>query len=224
VSAIGRKLAGARLGGAPSTAGAGKPAPPPASGGGAPPSSATAPSAATAKPASSRPAASAGGTSAPSAASEPWNFDLPVRELPADYPSDASEPAAEAPTAAPAVPAASTKARRAKPTPEPTLAYESPIPPVEPGVVDTRPIAAAVAPAASAAATAAEAVASAPPPPGDARSRAVALIERALRAGAHDPSLPPASKPQEFGGPDGELLRVQDEALALALEALRRPQ
>ena len=46
---------------------------------------------------------------------------------------------------------------------------------------------------------------------------------RVLRGGASARPCPPASPPREFKGPDGELLRLQDEAMALALEALRRP-
>ena len=52
---------------------------------------------------------------------------------------------------------------------------------------------------------------------------AAVVLARVLRGGAKVPALPPASPPREFKGPDGELLRLQDEAIALALEALRRP-
>jgi hypothetical protein len=55
------------------------------------------------------------------------------------------------------------------------------------------------------------------------RGRAAVLLERLLRSGARSPGAAAPTPPVEFGGPDGELLRVQDEALALALEALRRP-
>jgi hypothetical protein len=72
--------------------------------------------------------------------------------------------------------------------------------------------------------TATAAVSTPAPPSGDPRTRAVAALERALRAGARAPALPPAQKPPEFDGADGELLRLQDEAMALAIEALRRPQ
>ena len=34
--------------------------------------------------------------------------------------------------------------------------------------------------------------------------------------------IPAPAPPAEFAGPDGELLRLQDEALALALMALRK--
>jgi hypothetical protein len=56
------------------------------------------------------------------------------------------------------------------------------------------------------------------------RGRGAAALERLLRAGARVPNLPPPSKPVEFQGPDSELLRLQEEALALAIEALRRPE
>ena len=55
------------------------------------------------------------------------------------------------------------------------------------------------------------------------RGRAADLLERLLRAGARSPGAAAPARPLEFAGPDGELLRLQDEALALALEALRRP-
>jgi hypothetical protein len=70
------------------------------------------------------------------------------------------------------------------------------------------------------------------PPPGPssatarvaaARGTAASVLARALRQGARAPNLPPPARPREFKGPDGELLRLQDEVLALALEALRRP-
>jgi hypothetical protein len=84
-------------------------------------------------------------------------------------------------------------------------------------------------------ATTAPALAASPPPPvaqgprsatarvAEARGDAAVVLTRLLRQGARAPNLPPASPPLEFKGPDGELLRLQDEALALALEALRRP-
>ena len=55
------------------------------------------------------------------------------------------------------------------------------------------------------------------------RGRAATLLEQLLRAGARTPTAPAPTRPVEFKGPDGELLRLQDEVLALALEALRRP-
>ena len=56
------------------------------------------------------------------------------------------------------------------------------------------------------------------------RGEGIAALEKLLRAGARAPDLPAPSKPAEFKGPDAELLRLQDEVLALALEALRRPK
>jgi hypothetical protein len=53
------------------------------------------------------------------------------------------------------------------------------------------------------------------------RGQAAQLLERLLRAGARAPGAAAPARPAEFPGPDGELLRLQDEALALALEALR---
>jgi hypothetical protein len=57
----------------------------------------------------------------------------------------------------------------------------------------------------------------------EARGATALVLARVLREGKKVPGLAPASPPKEFKGPDGELLRLQDEAIALALEALRRP-
>jgi hypothetical protein len=65
------------------------------------------------------------------------------------------------------------------------------------------------------------------PPAADAaalRGEAVRLLEKLLRSGARTPNAEPPEKPAEYSGPDGELLRLQDEVMALALEALRRPE
>jgi len=53
------------------------------------------------------------------------------------------------------------------------------------------------------------------------RSDALALLDRMLKNGVRPSTQKPAIAPAEFKGPDGELYRIQDEALALALEALR---
>ncbi len=54
------------------------------------------------------------------------------------------------------------------------------------------------------------------------RGRAARLLEQLLRSGIRIPSLPQPQRPREFAGRDGELLRLQDEVIVLALEALRR--
>jgi hypothetical protein len=59
-------------------------------------------------------------------------------------------------------------------------------------------------------------------PEPDARARGFAVLERLLKTRAHQLDLPPPAPPSEFRGADSELLRIQDEILALALEALRR--
>jgi hypothetical protein len=56
------------------------------------------------------------------------------------------------------------------------------------------------------------------------RGRSLVLLARLLRKGVRLPAegaAPPA--PGEFAGPEGELLRIQDEVYALLWEALRRP-
>jgi hypothetical protein len=188
-------------------------APPPAAPAGAP----AAPPPRAAAPAATRQAA------APVAAPAPWDWDQPIRPLPDDYKPDPIAPAAPAPAPvpaqpepAPAVPAAPANppARSRPPIPAvpPSIAEDSPIPEppraalrvVEAPAADTgpRPKAAQVA---------------------ELRGRAATLLEQLLRAGARTPAAPAPTRPVEFKGPDGELLRLQDEVLALALEALRRP-
>jgi hypothetical protein len=148
------------------------------------------------------------------AASAPWDWNAPIRALPEDYVPEAAEPA---PPAA-AVPAAPRPRRAALPraAPAPSLAEDLP---VTPAIVATD--AAALAPPAAAPASAGPRSATARV--AEARGGAAVVLARVLRGGAKVPALPPASPPREFKGPDGELLRLQDEAIALALEALRRP-
>jgi hypothetical protein len=65
------------------------------------------------------------------------------------------------------------------------------------------------------------------PPAADAaalRGEAVQVLEKLLRSGARTPSAAAPAKPAEYSGPDGEMWRLQDEVIALALEALRRPK
>ena len=56
------------------------------------------------------------------------------------------------------------------------------------------------------------------------RGKSAQILERLLRSGARAANAPAPAKPAEFKGPDGELLRLQDEVLVLAIEALRRPE
>lgn len=58
----------------------------------------------------------------------------------------------------------------------------------------------------------------------DLRNRGGDLLARLLDAGRHAPDLAEPKKPQEFQGPDSELLHLQDVILYLALETLRRPK
>jgi hypothetical protein len=232
IGAAGKKLTAAKLGGA---AGPGpKPpaataAPPPPGASAKPPAGGPPATTAAATPAPAKPPK--GAAAAPTAEPAPWDWDQPVRALPADYVPDSGggDAATPAPTAD-------------KPTPAPkrgrsrvplSIAYESPLPPAVPGSTEPAPLTAAVAPAASVPATPAPsgsgltASASVAPPPAsapDASGRILSLLERALRAGTRGPGLSPPARPREYPGPDGELLRVQDEAMALALEALRRPE
>ena len=175
---------------------------------------------------------------APATPPAPWDWDQPIRALPDDYvpeavaeepasdsaATDPAPPEAGGATAPPPPPAAAPRARRVAPAVPPSLAEETPFAANLPGA----PAAASVNPAVEADAApggtpsavprspAAEAVAL--------RGQAVQLLDKLLRAGARTPGAPDPAKPAEYGGPDGELLHLQDEVIALALEALRRPQ
>jgi len=139
------------------------------------------------------------------AAAAPWDWSQPVRPLPQDY---VPEPVtASAPKAMPAPPA------RIATTVPLSLAEDVPVPrtlptpaltasPTAPAAARLRPRSAEIA---------------------ELRGRAAVLLERLLRDGARSPGAAAPTRPIEFAGPDGELLRLQDEAMALALEALRRP-
>jgi hypothetical protein len=203
IGAAGKSAAAGRL-----PTGAAKPAP--ATGG---PMAAAGPGAPAAAPAPAK-------TAAPAAPAAPWDWDQPIRELPADYVPDPAptRPAANQPAANPAAPAAGPPAAprrpRAEPAVPPSLAEDAPLPRnLTPTVVP----AAASTPAAAAPRTKAAEIA-------EARGKGAALLDKLLRAGARVKDAPPPSRPLEFKGTDSELLRLQDEALALALEALRRPE
>jgi predicted phosphoribosyltransferase len=57
------------------------------------------------------------------------------------------------------------------------------------------------------------------------RGRAVLVAAQLLKSkGAGQVVLPAPVAPREFDGPNGELLRLQDEILYLALETLRKGQ
>jgi hypothetical protein len=219
VSAAGKAAMGpaaARAAAAPAPPAAGGAAPGP---GGAPPGvkgSARATGAGT-------PAAPA--AQAPTAASAPWDWNAPIRALPEDYVPETAEPTAPAATGTAAAPAGAVAAPAAPRPARPAPVRVAPAP----SLAEDLPVAPAI--------VATDAAALAPPPPAatptgprsatarvaEARGGAALVLARVLRAGAKAPALPPASPPREFKGPDGELLRLQDEAIALALEALRRP-
>ena len=135
------------------------------------------------------------------AAAAPWDWSQPVRALPQDYVPD---PVAAPGTAAPARPArvaTTVPLSLAEDVPVPRT-LSTPSPTASPASPRLRPRSAEIA---------------------ELRGRAAVLLERLLRAGARSPGAAAPARPLEFAGPDGELLRLQDEALALALEALRRP-
>ena len=85
----------------------------------------------------------------------------------------------------------------------------------------TAPATAAAAARAAAAATPPPAAASKPRSIAEARGRAALVLADLIRQ-KKKLDLPPPAPPAEFAGPDGELLRLQDEVMALALATLRR--
>jgi cytochrome c554/c'-like protein len=142
-----------------------------------------------------------GGSSA-AAAAAPWDWNQPIRELPKDY---VPEPVAPSTGSAPA------RRPRAEPAVPPSLAEDAALPrSLTPSVVP------AAAPPAGPRPKAAEIA--------EARGQGALVLDKLLRAGARAKDAPAPAKPLEFKGPDSELLRLQDEVLALALEALRRPE
>jgi hypothetical protein len=159
-------------------------------------------------------AAPAGGAAAPPAprprpaakAADPFDWDQPVAALPADYPGEAGVASAPAPPSAPAATAPPAAQRT------PSTAAELPPAPEAPALSAPRPVVAA--PAGPATVTA---------PVPAVRGRAALVMAQLLKSkGASKVVLPPPSAPREFDGPDGELLRLQDEVLYLALESLRK--
>ena len=198
---------------------------PPAGAGAAPPAAGGAPPAVKGSARATGAVTSGPAAQAPTAASAPRDWNAPIRALPEDYVPETAEPApsaaagrAAAPAGAAAAPAAPRAPRAAPPraAPAPSLAEDLP---VTPAIVATDAAALAPPPAALASAGPRSATARV----AEARGGAAVVLARVLRGGAKVRALPPASSPREFKGPDGELLRLQDEAIALALEALRRP-
>ena len=54
------------------------------------------------------------------------------------------------------------------------------------------------------------------------QGRAIALIDALLRRGGRAPvRVTPPEKKADYKGPDADLLRLQDDVLSLAIEALR---
>jgi hypothetical protein len=165
-------------------------------------------------PAAANPAPAKAAIAVPPVA--PWDWDQPIRELPADYmpdpvpaPPEASQ-AAATPVVPRAEPAAAPRRTPSESAVPPSLAEDAPLPRnLTPAIVASGPSLPSASP------TKAAEIA-------QARGRGAVLLDRLLRSGARVGGVPPPSRPLEFKGADSELLRLQDEALALALEALRR--
>jgi hypothetical protein len=173
-------------------------APPPAA------SPTPAPAAKGSAPASApRPAAPPSAPAAPAARSTP--------APPAPAPAPASAPA---PTPAPAPAPAPARAPAPAPTPglPPTPPPAPPPPPAETtgDVMNGMSSLGALLPTSPAAAVAAV------------QGRAIALLDALLRRGGRAPvRVTPPEKKTDYKGPDADLLRLQDDVLSLAIEALR---
>jgi hypothetical protein len=204
VSSQGAPLVAKRIASGGTATAAAAPPPPPKAG--APPpiaapaaAPAAAPVAGTVAPSTSRPRPAA-------KAADPFDWDQPVAALPTDYPGESRAPSA--PQAAPP-PAASAPAAVPR---APSTAAELPPAPEAPPLS---------APAPAVATTAGPAPVTAPVPA--VRGRAALVMAQLLKSkGPAKVVLPAPSAPREFDGPDGELLRLQDEILYLALETLRK--
>jgi len=229
VSAAGKAAMGSRVAASGGGATPASPAPVAPGGKGATPAAASAAPARGQVPAraSTAPALPSAAAAAPSSAPAPWDWDQPIRPLPKEYvPEPAAEPATEPAAVPPSVPGAARApaSPRARPRPQPvvppSIAEDTPLPRSVPILGETS----VVTPAVQATSTVESGVRSGAARVAELRGRGVVLLERMLRAGARAPALPPPAKPAEFRGPDSELLRLQDEVTALALEALRRPQ
>lgn len=245
VSAAGKAAMGARAPAPAVAAATPSRAPAPAAPASAAPSRAAAASAAP-PPAAAVPAATQPGatppraaTAAPPAASPPapWDWDQPIRPLPKEYvpepvaepaPAPAAEPAPPAPAEAAPAPPAPAPPARPRPVPPralpPSIAEDTPLPRSLPAIAEPNVVTPAVTAVAASAVEAQSTVRSAAAQVAELRGRGLTLLERMLRAGTRVSALADPARPAEFSGPDSELLRLQDEAAALALEALRRPE
>ncbi len=207
ISALGKafaqKIIARRGGAAPvATPPPAAPAAPPAAPAAAPPAAPAAPAAPpgaapTAAPTAAPPAA----TPAPTAARGP----APAPAAPRPPPAARSTPAAAAAPARPAAPAPPLGLPPAAAPPPPAAAPET-----APDMSSAMASLGAMLPTSPAAAVAAV------------QGRALALIDALLRRGGRAPvRVTPPEKKAEYRGPDADLLRLQDDVLSLAIEALR---
>ena len=192
-------------------------------GNGATPAPAPTPTAAAAPPAAPTPAPAAP-TPAPAPAPATTAAAPPATPTPAPAPATPAAPAATTTTAT-RTPA---PARAAPPRPVATPAPG--LPPSRPAAVPTPPPAATTTTEPSAVAAAPEAVPAGPQatlpstPAGivaAVQGRIAALLDRLLGAGVSAPTpVTPPERKTVYRGPDADLLRLQEEVIALALEAL----
>ena len=201
------------------------------------------PTAATAAPAAAAPppTPAAAAAPAPAAVTPPAAPPSPATAAP----PAAAAPAAASPPSATRTPAAVARPTPAPATPPPPAARPTPAPPRPAVAARTPPPAAAAVPPPG---LPPPAPAAPPPPPADVSSdmmnavsslaaalpaspaaavaavqgRAIALIDALLRRGGRAPvRVTPPEKKADYKGPDADLLRLQDDVLSLAIEALR---
>jgi hypothetical protein len=193
-----------------------------------------------------KPAAGAGAATAPAATAPAMPAKAAAAGQPtATRPAPATQPATSAPAADPFfaesvpeyVPGSLSTAPDAEAAPaRPAVNLPRPAPARPAASGPAAATAAPVAPAATVAVTPEAAPASVPAvaPPAAApakpsddlalRGQAAQLLSQLLKTHAGQLALPKPLPAAGFKGPGSELRRLQDEALALALEALRRPE
>jgi hypothetical protein len=147
-----------------------------------------------------------------------------VQELPADYPSEgagaapakATTTSSVRPAEARTVPAAPSTAAEVPAIPEPALVAAPKAAPAT-STPNAQPGAGGVSPPRPRPTQPSAQVA-------ELRGRSAAVLAGLLKQKRGALAIPAPVAPTEFEGPDGELLRLQDEILYLALDALRKPQ
>ena len=189
---------------------------------GAPAAIATAPAAAPPTP-TPPPAAPVPAAAAPPAVASPPAVSPPPAAAPRPAVTPQPQPTPSAPQqTAPPVPRTAPRAPQPAPAPPPQIARAPDIAPGLPPTMATPP-----PPPSVPEATPGSALAIVLPPSPTAavaaiQGRVIALLESLLRRGGRAPiRVTPPERKTEYRGPDADLLRLQEEVLMLAIEALK---